>query len=54
VEIAARTEQHWCPIKHARHPKAPHSRYPRFLPHQDGSAYRERIGRVRNDFEDLK
>ena len=30
AEIAARTEQHWCPIQHERVPKVPHSRYPRF------------------------
>jgi hypothetical protein len=26
TEIAARTEQHWCPIKHAQRVGAPHSR----------------------------
>jgi len=30
-EIAARTEQYWCPIKHARRIKAAHGRYPRFF-----------------------
>jgi hypothetical protein len=54
VEIAARTEQHWCPIKHARRIKDAHDRYSHFLPYGDASAYRERIDKVRNDFKDLK
>lgn len=53
AEIAARTEQHWCPIRHARQPKAPHSRYDRFLPYGDAHAYRERAGDVCRDFADL-
>ncbi|HUI60227.1 MAG TPA: hypothetical protein VLX90_08385, partial [Steroidobacteraceae bacterium] len=30
-EIASRTEQYWCPIKHARRVIAAHARYPRFV-----------------------
>ncbi len=54
VEIAGRTEQHWCPIKHARRIQHPHDRYSHFLPYGDASAYRERIDKVRDDFKDLK
>jgi hypothetical protein len=54
VEIAGRTEQHWCPIKHARRIQNAHDRYPYFLPYGDASAYRERIDKVRDDFKDLK
>jgi hypothetical protein len=54
VEIAGRTEQHWCPIKHARRIQHAHDRYSHFLPYGDAAAYRERIDRVRNDFKDLK
>ncbi|MGA8143270.1 MAG: hypothetical protein WB987_05205 [Candidatus Acidiferrales bacterium] len=53
TEVAARTEQHWCPIKHARRIPSPHSRYSHFLPYGDASAYRERIDEVRDDFKDL-
>ena len=53
-EIAARTEQHWCPIQHHRHPKAPHSRYGLFLNYGDRSAYRDRVEDVRRDFRDLQ
>jgi hypothetical protein len=54
VEIAGRTEQHWCPIKHARRVQRVHDRYSHFLPYGDASAYRERIDKVRCDFKDLK
>jgi hypothetical protein len=54
VEIAGRTEQHWCPIKHARRIQHAHDRYSHFLPYGDASAYRERIDKVRDDFRDLK
>jgi hypothetical protein len=54
VEVAARTEQHWCPIKHAARLRAPHSRYGHFLDYGDARGYRQEIGTVRNDFVDLK
>lgn len=54
VEIAGRTEQHWCPIKHARRVQNTHDRYSHFLPYGDARAYREEIEKVRCDFKDLK
>jgi len=54
VEIASRTEQHWCPIRHARRVQRVHDRYSHFLPYGDASAYRERIDKVRCDFKDPK
>lgn len=54
VEIAGRTEQHWCPIKHARRIQNAHDRYAHFFPYGDASAYRQRIDKVRDDFKDLK
>jgi hypothetical protein len=54
VEIAGRTEQHWCPIRHARRIQNAHHRYAHFLPYGDASAYREKIDEVRCDFKDLK
>lgn len=54
VEVAARTEQHWCPIKHAHKNLAPHSRYSHFLPYGNANVYRERIEEVRQDFGDLR
>jgi hypothetical protein len=53
-EIAARTEQHWCPIKHAHRMRAPHSRYARFFDYGDAAQYSQKIETVRNDFADLR
>ncbi len=54
VEIAARTEQHWCPIRHAHRIQHPHDRYGHFLPYGDAKAYRAHIEEVRTDFQDLQ
>ena len=54
VEIAARTEQHWCPIKHSHRLRAPHSRYSHFLDYGDAQRYSQQVETVRNDFVDLK
>jgi hypothetical protein len=54
AEIAGRTEQHWCPIKHAHEIPAQHSRYEHFLTYGDAAAYRGRLEEVRVGFHDLK
>jgi hypothetical protein len=38
-EITSRTEQYWCPIKHARKTMDPHPRYDTFLNYGDATAY---------------
>ena len=53
VEIAGRTEQHWCPIRHARRVQNVHDRYENFLPYGDAAAYRKELDKVRCDFKDL-
>jgi hypothetical protein len=53
-EIAGRTEQYWCPIKHAMRLKTMHGRYTHFLDYGDAEGYRKRIEQVRRDFEDVK
>lgn len=52
VEIGARTEQHWCPIRHSRSPLAPHSRYGHFLKYADPASYGREVETVRRDFAD--
>lgn len=52
-EIAGRTEQYWCPIKHARRTSGFHSRYSRFLEYGDAKGYRQELDKVRHAFEDL-
>jgi hypothetical protein len=53
-EISGRTEQHWCPIKHARRLRAFHSRYEHFVDYGNARQYRDKIDAVRNDFVDLR
>jgi hypothetical protein len=53
VEVAARTEQHWCPIRHAHRIYHQHDRYSHFLPYGDAKAYRQKIEDVRCDFKDV-
>jgi hypothetical protein len=53
-EIAARTEQFFCPIKHAKKVHEKHSRYTRFFEFGDYEKYHEQLNRRRADFEDLE
>lgn len=46
-EVAARTEQYWCPIKHANAIPTPHSRYHEFFDYGDAQGYRA-------DLQDLR
>jgi hypothetical protein len=41
-EIAARTEQYWCPIKHARRVVGAHALYAQFEDYGDAEGYRRR------------
>jgi hypothetical protein len=52
-EIGARTEQYWCPIKHASGKARPHSRYHQFADYGDAAAYREKLDILRKKFEDV-
>ena len=42
-EVAARTEQYWCPIKHTRRLMGAHGRYAGFGDFGDGEHYREAL-----------
>jgi hypothetical protein len=46
-EIASRTEQYWCPIKHAVRISDPHRRYLAFLEFGDAEGYRDRLEQFR-------
>ncbi len=50
-EIAARTEAHWCPIKHAARIKRPHEHYPEFVEYGDAEGF---IRRKKNLHEATK
>jgi len=47
-EIASRTEQYWCPIRHARHTPDPHARYAAFTGYGDAAAYRTALPSLRD------
>lgn len=49
-EIVARTEQYWCPIKHARQLADSHRHYPKFFDYGDVERYRAELERLRRDF----
>jgi len=49
-EIAGRTERYWCPIKHSKVMKDPHSQYEHFVDYSDGEELREKWEKLR-DFE---
>ena len=46
-EIAARTEQYWCPIRHATQIRGAHSRYKEFVDYGDAAGYRVRLEELR-------
>jgi len=48
-EIASRTEQYWCPIKHARRIAGAHRRYGEFLEYGDAQAYLARLEELRGE-----
>ena len=53
AEIAARTEQRFCPIRHANQLRREHSRYKHFLPYGDAQTYRTHGDRVARAWDDL-
>jgi hypothetical protein len=53
AEVGGRTEQYWCPIKHASRVKSQHSRYGRFTEFGDSDQFRANFNTIRTDFSDL-
>lgn len=47
-EIAARTEQYWCPIRHAKRVRTPHPHYRDFVDYGDAEGYKRRWLELRN------
>lgn len=48
-EVAGRTEQFWCPIRHATRVTAPHAQYRRFVDYGDAAGYRARLLPLRRE-----
>lgn len=53
-EIAARTEQYWCPIKNARRVKGAHGRYDAFVPYGDADQLHVKVLEFRKQLIDEK
>jgi hypothetical protein len=51
-EIIARTEQYWCPIKHARRARGLHDREQKFFDYGDADAWRNELQKVRCDWDE--
>lgn len=52
-EIVGRTEQYWCPIKHARRVMQAHPYYDGFVDYGDAEAYRDELDRLRAELAKL-
>lgn len=50
-EIAARTEQYWCPIRHAKGVRAPHAHYREFVDYGDAKGYHRRLPVLRDNLK---
>lgn len=53
-EIASRTEQYWCPIKHAHKLVDVHHRYGSFLDYGNAENYQKNIEEIRRELQDEK
>lgn len=53
-EVTARTEQFWCPIKHARRTRGAHHRTQYFLDYGDAEAWRQKLQVVRVHWPDVE
>jgi len=51
-EVAARTEQYWCPLKHARRMAGAHRHYADFVDFGDAEGYKQRLAGLRNRLHD--
>ncbi len=50
-EVFARTEQYWCPIKHASHLASQHRHAQNFVDFGDAERYRQELGRLRRQLQ---
>lgn len=47
-EVASRSEQYWCPIKHALRVRTGHSRYRNFVEYGDAEGFRAQLEKLRD------
>lgn len=53
-EIASRTEQYWCPVRHAMAIKGAHKRYDKFAEFGDAEVYRAKLNQLRKELQSEK
>jgi hypothetical protein len=53
-EVGARTEQYWCPIKHARRIRDTHTHYHGFFEFGDAESFASGLDRLRKDLKNTK
>ena len=53
-EVAGRTEQFWCPIKHAIRLRDPHHHYAKFVEYGDAEGYRGKLAEIRKDVQECE
>ena len=53
-EVAARTEQYWCPIKHAQRVRGPHPHYRLFVDYGDAEGYKRELPVLRQELNKEK
>lgn len=51
TEVAGRTEQFWCPIRHANMTKSIHRHYSNFLQYGDSKEYHKNLDKLREDLK---
>jgi len=52
-EVSAKTEQYWCPIKHATRTHDPHRLEKNFVDYGDATDYKERLTEIQNEVRGL-
>jgi hypothetical protein len=52
-EVASRTEQYWCPIKHAIRVRGAHPRQRQFVDYGDADAFRNRLEALREEIGNM-
>ena len=52
LEIVARTEHYWCPIKHAQRIRSAHEHYTGFAEYGDAAHYHEKLEALRQELAD--
>lgn len=54
TEIASRTEQYWCPIKHSRRIRHAHARYRHFVDYGDAENYKKELQELRRQLQKIQ